>query len=68
VALEVRDDGRGLPTRPNPTRHGLAGMRERVAELHGELELESPDSGGLRIRARLPCATPQENRDHDIHA
>lgn len=68
VALEISDDGIGLPTQPDPARHGLAGMRERVAELSGELELESPATGGLRVRARLPCTVTPENRDHDILA
>lgn len=58
IEVEVRDDGRGLGTRPNPGRHGLAGMRERLAELHGRLELHSPPAGGLCVRARLPQPVP----------
>jgi signal transduction histidine kinase len=34
--------------------HGLAGMRERVAFLGGELLAGPRDSGGYRVRARLP--------------
>jgi signal transduction histidine kinase len=60
VTLVVRDDGKGL----NPAvllrfrgGHaggiGLAGMRERLAELGGKLEVESGPSG-TRIHATLP--------------
>jgi two-component system sensor histidine kinase UhpB len=33
-------------------------MRERLAELHGRLELHSPPAGGLCVRARLPHPAP----------
>ena len=59
IEVEVRDDGRGLGAQPTPGRHGLAGMRERLAELHGRLELHSPPTGGLCVRARLPQALRQ---------
>jgi signal transduction histidine kinase len=60
VTLVVRDDGKGL----NPDvllrfrgGHaggiGLAGMRERLAELGGKLEVESGPRG-TRIHATLP--------------
>ena len=58
IEVEVRDDGRGLGAQPTPGRHGLAGMRERLAELHGRLELLSPPDGGLCVRARLPQPVP----------
>ena len=32
---------------------GLAGMRERLTELEGELEIESADPG-IRLRATVP--------------
>ena len=54
IEVEVIDNGRGLGENPAPGRHGLVGMRERIAELHGELELSSPPEGGLNVRARLP--------------
>ena len=64
VTLEVRDYGRGIPGEllsrlGNPTRHsgvGLAGMRERLNELKGDLEVETA-SPGTRLRAVVPlCA------------
>ncbi|MHB1373558.1 MAG: sensor histidine kinase [Thauera sp.] len=58
IEVEVIDNGRGLGENPGPGRHGLLGMRERIVELHGELELCSPPGGGLNVRARLPLPTP----------
>ena len=60
VTLEVRDNGRGIPPRVlqkfqagGAAGIGLAGMRERMAELGGTLEVESSASGS-KVRATLP--------------
>lgn len=60
VILEVRDYGRGVPKellrRLGSARSsgvGLAGMRERVNELKGDLEIASADPG-TRLRAIVP--------------
>jgi two-component system, NarL family, sensor kinase len=61
IILDVRDDGCGIPAeRLNQLREasaetgvGLAGMRERMNELNGRLELES-DGKGTTIRAIVP--------------
>ena len=52
IAIEIRDDGRGSSTVEEG--NGIAGMRERASALGGELEVESPASGGFVVRARLP--------------
>ena len=52
VELIARDDGRGVSTsRPG---HGLEGMRQRVAELGGSLEVASEPGGGFALRAVMP--------------
>lgn len=59
--LEVRDYGRGMPkewlgrmTLPGRDAGvGLAGMRERLHELKGELQIEQADPG-TRLRAMVP--------------
>jgi two-component system NarL family sensor kinase len=64
VILEVRDYGCGFSKKfPSSTRVsipesgvGLAGMRERLNELEGELEIESANPG-TRIRATVPLLT-----------
>lgn len=54
VELMVRDFGRGLPADRTELRGvGVAGMRERVAQLGGTFQLESA-APGTRVRVRLP--------------
>jgi signal transduction histidine kinase len=66
ACLAVADDGVGLPDLPpatdggatSPSGHyGLAGMRERVAELGGTLAIISAPGRGTEISARVPLAS-----------
>ena len=57
VTVEVDNEGRvGQQAKPVPaaTGHGLAGMRERVAMYHGDLEVGPGSIGGFHVAARLP--------------
>ena len=54
LLVEVVDDGRGIGEERG-TGVGLSSMRERAAELGGSCTVETPASGGTRIRAYLPC-------------
>jgi signal transduction histidine kinase len=58
----IEDDGRGIePERLNALgSHGLATMRHRVRSFGGELEIDTPPTGGTRLRARLPLAALQQ--------
>jgi two-component system NarL family sensor kinase len=64
VILEIRDFGRGIPEERLRLLHGvtaetgvgLAGMRERMHELNGRLEIES-DGRGTSMRATVPLST-----------
>jgi two-component system sensor histidine kinase DesK len=63
VVLELTSDGKPITTRRVPSGgHGLRGMRERLAELDGELEAGAQPGGGFLVRATLPlpqcAATP----------
>jgi signal transduction histidine kinase len=54
VTIEVTDDGTGTPaTVAAGVRHGLAGMRERVAAFGGDLRAGPEPGGGFAVRARL---------------
>jgi signal transduction histidine kinase len=54
VRVEVADDGRGgAGSRPG---HGLTGMRERIEEAGGQLEIDTAPGRGFRIRALMPQA------------
>jgi signal transduction histidine kinase len=54
VHVRVTDDGRGFDPGARADGYGLLGMRERVALLHGELEIVSSDDGTV-ITAALPA-------------
>ncbi len=57
IELVVRDFGCGLPSEPADLRGvGIAGMRERVAQLGGAFELESAEPG-VKLRVTLPLTT-----------
>jgi len=53
LCIEIEDDG-AAPLRLCEG-NGIAGMRERVSALHGQLELGRGARGGLRLSARLPA-------------
>lgn len=57
--LEVCDDGVGFdPTAGAPSgSFGMIGMKERVSELRGSLEVISAPGQGTCIRARIPAAS-----------
>jgi two-component system, NarL family, sensor histidine kinase UhpB len=59
VAIEISDDGVGLPQRAGFGR-GLTGMHERVRALNGTFEL-SRENGRTVVRCRLPL-------DHEVSA
>lgn len=55
AVLEVQDDGRGLSGSPSRDGgYGLAGVRERVAELGGGVTLDSRPGAGVLLRVALP--------------
>jgi PAS domain S-box-containing protein len=54
VCAEITDDGVGFDPASVREGVGLAGMRERVTELDGELEVESGIGEGTVVRARVP--------------
>ena len=75
VQLEVKDNGRGIPKeRLQSLREtgseagvGLAGMRQRVQELGGSLEILS-DPTGTAVIVTIPIADNQEDSPRRISA
>jgi two-component system, NarL family, sensor kinase len=74
--LEIEDDGDGIPTdlltrlqsMESDGGVGLAGMRERIHELNGELVLKS-DSEGTRVKVAVPLesAGPYRSGNGNSH-
>lgn len=63
LTLLVVDDGRGLAEQVDWTsgerhgRMGLAGMRERISRLGGDVQIADGPSSGVRLTVTLPSAT-----------
>lgn len=64
--LEICDDGLGLPGDMGMPGIGLTSMRERAAELGGSCFIESNQTGGVCIRARLPLRRATNRPAHAI--
>jgi signal transduction histidine kinase len=54
VLVEIVDDGIGGADENGGS--GLRGLADRVEALGGKLRVWSPDGGGTRVRAEIPCA------------
>ena len=54
VEVHARDDGRGV--KHLRAGNGLTGMRERVEQVGGRLEVESTPGTGFRLRVQIPTA------------
>src|SRR5438067_11150052 len=55
LRLELRDDGDGFKAKDRHDGVGLSGMRERVEQMGGELEITSSRGKGTKITVLLPC-------------
>lgn len=74
AVLVVQDDGKGIPPEVLEGFRsglalgiGLAGMRERLAELGGTLEVQSSTSG-VTLRAKLPTGAFEAHQDKPLNA
>jgi signal transduction histidine kinase len=54
LIVELTDDGKGGADPANGS--GLRGLADRVEALGGRLKIWSPEAGGTRLRAEIPCA------------
>jgi signal transduction histidine kinase len=55
VEILLRDDGQGFDLNDDAAGFGLIGMRERIALVHGTLDVESAAGNGTILRARIPA-------------
>jgi PAS domain S-box-containing protein len=74
VLVEITDDGIGfsqiLPdtSAQIPSGVGIAGMRERIDELHGRFDIISAPGAGTTIRALLPIVSKETQHDDQTDA
>jgi signal transduction histidine kinase len=55
--LTIEDNGCGFNSAASSSRLGLAGMRERLSLVGGQLEIESSPNAGTALFARIPLLT-----------
>ncbi|WP_051832745.1 sensor histidine kinase [Streptomyces katrae] len=61
LAVEITDDGRGVPEAgPAGAGFGITGMRERAALLNGRFRAGPRAAGGFRVAAALPLEQPDQ--------
>ena len=67
IILAISDNGRGLPDKHiiAPTSYGMRGMRERVAQLGGQIVFDSPPGGGLRVTVILPGVSKNDRAENN---
>jgi two-component system, NarL family, sensor histidine kinase DesK len=60
AGVEVVDDGQGRDDAAanGHNGHGLEGLRERVARMHGQIEAGAGTAGGYRLAVRVPVPAP----------
>jgi PAS domain S-box-containing protein len=65
IILSISDNGRGLPQGHviAQTSYGMRGMRERVAQLDGQILFDSPSGGGLRVTVILPVSAAHHREE-----
>ena len=66
---EVSDDGRGFDPAERPARvagHGIAGMRERAALLHGRLDIVGEPTTGTTVRLEVPLRPAHERAAEQV--
>ena len=62
IILSISDNGCGLPEQHVIAQksYGMRGMRERVAQLEGQIKFDRSPGGGLRVTVILPLAANKE--------
>jgi signal transduction histidine kinase len=69
ATLTVRDNGRGAEPEVLATGFGLGGLRERVAEVGGVMEVGNCEDRGFELRVRIPrAAAAHEGRPERVVA
>jgi signal transduction histidine kinase len=54
VMLQIRDDGQGFEVDRATDGYGLRGMRERLGQVNGRIEVTSAPGAGTCVRAEVP--------------
>jgi signal transduction histidine kinase/ligand-binding sensor domain-containing protein len=62
LCIDIEDNGRGLPAAVEEGADGLNNLRQRMAQIGGQCEIDSRPAGGVSIHLRLPLAARRQGR------
>ena len=68
LLLEVRDNGRGMPSTQTAEGVGLIGMRERIESIQGKFTLQSVPHMGTTVRCQIPLQPVQASDSFHVHS
>ena len=54
IRLGISDDGCGFDPQQGRTGHGLNGIRQRIANIGGTLDIETTEGGGCTMSVAVP--------------
>jgi signal transduction histidine kinase len=60
LRFAVTDNGRGIDVTRARSGSGIQNMMDRMAALHGSLDLDTGPAGGTSVSGRLPVRARQE--------
>jgi len=58
ILLNISDNGNGFNVQETPLGSGITSMKQRVASVHGEINIKSEPGNGTQVYILIPYNNP----------